>query len=74
MTRRLTFLSVATCMIFVLAYGVRGHAQQPRVVSPAPAEPASPAGAHQAVLSKYPSEREASNLLQLYGGAPVALR
>jgi hypothetical protein len=28
----------------------------------------------QTVLTKHPSEREASNLLQAYGGASVALR
>ncbi len=47
MTRRLTFLIVATCALLVLAYGVRGNAQQP------PAAASQPAEAHQAVLSKY---------------------
>ena len=48
MKRRLTFLIVATCAILVLAYSVRGNAQQP------PAAASQPAGdAHRAVLSKY---------------------
>ena len=48
MKRRLTFLIVTTCAILVLAYGVRGKAQQP------PASASQPAAeAHQAVLSKY---------------------
>jgi mono/diheme cytochrome c family protein len=41
MKRQLTFLIVVTCAILVLAYGVRGNAQQP------------PAADHQAVLGKY---------------------
>jgi uncharacterized protein DUF1592/uncharacterized protein DUF1588/uncharacterized protein DUF1587/uncharacterized protein DUF1585/uncharacterized protein DUF1595/cytochrome c len=48
MKRGLTILSVTTCAVFVLAYGVRGNAQQP----PAAASPPA-AAAHQAVLSKY---------------------
>ena len=64
MKRRLTFLIVATYAIFVVGYGVRGKAQQPTApASPAdPAshravsqsvEPASPAAAQQAVVTKY---------------------
>jgi len=48
MKRGLAFLIVTTCAIFVLAYGVRGNAQQPPAAA---AEPA--AAAHQAVLGKY---------------------
>src|SRR5216684_4215397 len=64
MKRRLTFLIVATCAIFVLGYGVRGRAQQPAAPaapasasqSAAPqsaAQPASPAAAQQVVVTKY---------------------
>jgi len=64
MKRRFTFLIVATFAIFVVGYGVRTNAQQPTAPtagaasrSPAPqsatAEPASPATAHQAVVTKY---------------------
>ncbi|MCM3880456.1 MAG: DUF1592 domain-containing protein [Vicinamibacterales bacterium] len=48
MKRRLTFLIVTTCAILVLAYGVRGSAQQPPAASSQPA-----AETHQAVLGKY---------------------
>ena len=48
MKRGLTFLIVTTCAVFVVAYGVRGSAQQP----PAAASP-SAAAANQAVLSKH---------------------
>ena len=47
MKRGLAFLIVTTCAIFVLAFGVRGNAQQP------PAAASRPAAVHQAVLSKY---------------------
>src|SRR5258705_5673718 len=64
MKRRLTFLIVATFAIFVVGYGVRSNAQQPTAPTPAAAsrppapqsataEPASPAAAHQAVVTKY---------------------
>ena len=48
MKRGLTFLIVTTCAVFVLAYGVRGNAQQPPAAASRPA-----AAAHQGVLSKY---------------------
>jgi mono/diheme cytochrome c family protein len=63
MKRRLTFLIIATFAILVVGYGVRSNAQQPTApVSPATArasapqsaaDPASPAAAHQAVVTKY---------------------
>jgi len=61
MKRRLTFL-IVTLSIFVLGYGARGSAQQPSAAAlpaatgaPAVSQlaAASPAAAHQAVLSKY---------------------
>src|SRR5215831_14986535 len=61
MKRRFTFLIVGTWAILIFGYGVRGSAQQPAASAPSappaasqPAsETASPAVAHQAVLSKY---------------------
>src|SRR5690349_8285762 len=51
MKRRLTFL-IVTYSIFALGYGARGSAQQPPAAVSQTAA-ASPAAAHQAVLSKY---------------------
>jgi hypothetical protein len=53
MKRRVTFLIVAWCTILVVAYGLRGSAQQPSTMSRPTAEPTSPSTAHQAVLSRY---------------------
>ena len=65
MKRRLTFLIIATFAIFVVGYGVRSNAQQPVNPAPsassspaasqvsAPQSAASPAVAHQAVVTKY---------------------